>query len=125
MNYGTIPIQSHLRTRWGLNGRKCGRVVTYNRFKIFDSWRLFATENNDTTYNERRLIFTLDTNISVDWGSEEQTMQKSYLTDGIVTQDYEWRKYGLIVKIHRDGQRVKMDYIFRDKDNSVSVLQGS
>lgn len=97
----------------------------HNRFKIFDSWRLFATENNDTTYNERRLIFTLDTNISVDWGSEEQTMQKSYLTDGIVTQDYEWRKYGLIVKIHRDGQRVKMDYIFRDKDNSVSVLQGS
>ena len=29
----------------------------HNRFKIFDDWRLFATENNDTTYNERRLIF--------------------------------------------------------------------
>lgn len=97
----------------------------HNRFKILDSWRLFATENNDTTYNERRLVFSLDTAISVDWGSEEQTMQKSYLTDGIVTQDYEWRKYGLIVKIARDGRRVKLDYTFRDKDNSVSVLQGS
>lgn len=97
----------------------------HNRFRVLDSWRLFATENNDTTYNERRLVFSLDTTISVDWGSEEQTMQKSYLTDGIVTQDYEWRKYGLIVKIMRDGRRVKLDYTFRDKDNSVSVLQGS
>ena len=97
----------------------------HNRFEVFDSWRLFATENNDTTYNERRLVFSLDTAISVDWGSEEQTMLKSYLTDGIVTQDYEWRKYGLIVKIRRDGRRVKMEYTFRDKDNSVSVLQGS
>lgn len=97
----------------------------HNRFRVFDSWRLFATENNDTTYNERRLIFSLDTAINVDWGMEEQTMQKTYLDDGIVTQDYEWRKYGLIVKISRDGRRVKMDYIFRDKDNSVSVLQGS
>lgn len=97
----------------------------HNRFAIFDDWRLFATENNDTTYNERRLVFTLDTSISVDWGSEEQTMLKSYVTDGIVTQDYEWRKYGLIVNITRDGRRIKLEYTFRDKDNSVSVLQGS
>lgn len=97
----------------------------HDRFRIFDNWRLFATSNNDTTYNERRLIFTLDTNIAVDWGSEEQAIQKTYQTDGVITQDYEWRKYGLIVKIQRDGQRVKMNYIFRDKDNSVSVLQGS
>ena len=97
----------------------------HNRFKVLDSWRMFATENNDTTYNERRLVFTLDTTINVDWGMEEQTMLKSYLTDGIVTQDYEWRKYGLIVTIRRDGRRVRMDYTFRDKDNSVSVLQGS
>lgn len=97
----------------------------HNRFNVFDDWRLFATENNDTTYNERRLVFTLDTSMNVDWGTEEQTMQKSYLTDGVVTQDFEWRKYGLIVKIRRDGRRIIMDYIFRDKDYSVSVLQGS
>ena len=97
----------------------------HDRFKLLDSWRTFATENNDTTYNERRLVFSLDSVMSIDWGMEEQTMLKSYLTDGIVTQDYEWRKYGLIVKITRDGRRVKLDYTFRDKDNSVSVLQGS
>lgn len=97
----------------------------HNRFKVLDGWRMFATENNDTTYNERKLAFTLDSTMAIDWGSEEQAIVKTYQNDGVVTQDYEWRKYGLIVKIIRDGRRVKMEYTFRDKDNSVSVLQGS
>ena len=80
---------------------------------------MFATENNDTTYNERKLAFTLDSTMAIDWGSEEQAIVKTYQNDGVVTQDYEWRKYGLIVKIIRDGRRVKMEYTFRDKDNSV------
>ena len=49
----------------------------------------------------------------------------TFVNDGVTTSDYEWRKYGLLISVKRDGKRVKMDYVFRDKDNSVSVLQGS
>lgn len=97
----------------------------HNRFKIFDDWRVIASQMNDTSYNERKITFSVDSSITIDWGAEEQTMLKTYLTDGVVSQDFEWRKYGLIINVKRDGERVKMDYTFRDKDNSISILQGS
>ena len=96
-----------------------------NRFDLFDDWRIVAQQSNDTTFTERSVEFSVDSLLSIDWGSEEQTLKQTYVNDGVTTQDYEWRKYGLIVKVRRDGKRVRMDYIFRDKDNSISVLQGS
>lgn len=95
------------------------------RLEFFDDWRMFASATEDTTFTERSIIFSVDSTLSIDWGTEEQTIKQTFVNDGVTTQDYEWRKYGLIVKVNRDGKRVKMDYIFRDKDNSVSVLQGS
>lgn len=97
----------------------------HNRLDLFDDWRLVATLSNDTAFTERSLLFSVDSSLNVDWGSEEQTLKQTFVNDGVTTQDYEWRKYGMIVKIKRDGQRVRMDYTFRDKENSVSVLQGS
>lgn len=97
----------------------------HDRFEYFDDWKLVANEINDTSYTERGLVFSVDTSLNVDWGSEEQTLKQTFVNDGVTTSDYEWRKYGLIVSVRRDGQRVRMDYTFRDKDNSVSVLQGS
>lgn len=97
----------------------------HNRLDLFDDWRLVATSSNDTAFTERSLLFSVDSSLNVDWGSEEQTLKQTFVNDGVTTQDYEWRKYGMIVKIKRDGQRVRMDYIFRDKENAVSVLQGS
>lgn len=92
---------------------------------FYDSWALYADENKDTTFNYRSLFFSLDSSLSIDWGTEEQTLQRSYNDNGIITNDYEWRKYGIILKIERSGERVKMSYILRDKDNLTSVLQGS
>ena len=70
-------------------------------------------------------FFSLDSTLAVDWGSEEQTLKSTFLNDGVTTQDYEWRKYGLIVTIERDGKRTRMQYTFRDKASGVSLLQGS
>lgn len=95
------------------------------RLNVFDDWRLIATQTNDTTFNERSVVFSVDSTLSLDWGSEEQTLKKTFVNDGVTTSDYEWRKYGLLISVRRDGKRVKMDYVFRDKGNSVSVLQGS
>lgn len=97
----------------------------HNKLKIFDDWRLVATQTNDTSFNERSVVFSVDSSLSLDWGSEEQTIKTTYVNDGVTTSDYEWRKYGLLINVRRDGKRVKMDYVFRDKDNSISVLQGS
>lgn len=95
------------------------------KLKLFDDWRVIAQETNDTTFTARMVEFSVDSSLSLDWGSEEQTLKQTYINDGVTTQDYEWRKYGLLINVKRDGKRVRMDYVFRDKDNSVSVLQGS
>lgn len=95
------------------------------KLQVFDDWRIMASETNDTTFTSRMVEFSVDSSLSLDWGSEEQTLKQTFVNDGITTQDYEWRKYGILINVKRDGQRVRMDYVFRDKDNSVSVLQGS
>lgn len=95
------------------------------RLRVFDDWRVTASKTNDTSFTERSLVFSVDSSLNVDWGSEEQTLKQTFVNDGVTTQDYEWRKYGMIVQIKRDGKRVRMDYIFRDKENAISVLQGS
>lgn len=97
----------------------------HNKFNLYDSWALVAVANNDTSFNFRQINVKLDSVLNIDWGTEEQTLLNSYVNDGITNNNYEWRKYGLIIKISKDEKRVKLDYIFRDKNNSVSVLQGS
>lgn len=110
-------------------GLEWGSLISSGNFrgdlKFFDDWRLIATQTNDTTFNERSVVFSVDSTLSLDWGSEEQTLKRTFVNDGVTTSDYEWRKYGLIVNVRRDARRVTMQYIFRDKDNSTSVLQGS
>lgn len=96
----------------------------HNKFKIYDNWAFYATENNDTSFTFRRIILSLDSSLTLDWGTEEQTLLNSYVSEGVTSNNYEWRKYGLIVNISKDDRRVMLDYTFRDKANSISVLQG-
>ena len=42
-----------------------------------------------------------------------------------MSNNYEWRKYGLIVTITATGEKTRLQYILRDKENGVSLLQGS
>lgn len=97
----------------------------HSKLDLFDDWRLIAQQTNDTTFTNRMVEFSVDSSLALDWGSEEQTLKQTFVNDGVTTQDYEWRKYGILINVRRDGRRVRMDYVFRDKDNSVSVLQGS
>lgn len=97
----------------------------HNKIKFFDDWRFVAQQTNDTSFTSRSVEFSVDSSLSLDWGSEEQTLKQTFVNNGVTTQDYEWRKYGLLINVKRDGKRVIMNYVFRDKDNSISVLQGS
>lgn len=98
----------------------------HDKFEIFDEWKLHATETNDTTFTYRQVNVAFDSTLNVDWGTEEQTLKTTYVTNnGIVNSDYEWRKYGLIVTLKKDDKRIQISYVFRDKEQNISVLQGS
>lgn len=98
----------------------------HDKFKIFDDWKLHASETNDTSFTYRQINVAFDSSLSVDWGTEEQTLKTTYVTsNGVVNSDYEWRKYGLIVTMKKDTSRVLLSYVFRDKEQNISVLQGS
>lgn len=95
-------------------------------FELLDNWSFFATATNDTAYTRRQLNVSLDSSVTLDWGTEEQTLVNSLVSDGgVVSNNYEWRKYGLIVTITATGEKTRLQYIFRDKENGVSLLQGS
>lgn len=93
--------------------------------KFYDNWQLYATENNDTTFNRQDLAFSLDSSMSLSWGAEKQVALKAFTADGIIEREYEWRKYGLEVQINRDERRVKMAYTFRNDDGTETTLTGS
>lgn len=97
----------------------------HNKFNVYDYWALVASASNDTSFNFRQINIKLDSTLNIDWGTEEQTLLNSFANDGVINNNYEWRKYGLIITITKDDKRIKLDYVFRDKNNSVSVLQGS
>lgn len=97
----------------------------HDKLRIYDSWALYAVKTNDTAYTFRQVDMALDSSISIDWGTEEQTLLNTFVNDGVTSNNYEWRKYGLIVNIKKDNRRVFMDYTFRDKENSVTLLSGS
>ena len=95
-------------------------------WELLDSWSLFATQTNDTAYTRRQVNLSVDSVATIDWGTEEQTLTNSLVSDGgVVSNNYEWRKYGLIITITRTETKTTLQYIFRDKENGVSLLQGS
>lgn len=110
-------------------GAEFGGVVAlgnlHDKFQILDDWKFYASTTNDTTFTFRSIDVSFDSSLSVDWGTEEQTLKTSYVTaNGIVNNDYEWRKYGLLVTMQKDTARVRLSYVFRDKEANISVLQG-
>ena len=98
----------------------------HDKFRIFDDWQFFATATNDTTFTFRQVNVAFDSTLNLDWGTEEQTLKTAYVsTNGYVSNDYEWRKYGLVVTLKKDTAKTYMQYVFRDKEQNISVLQGS
>lgn len=98
----------------------------HDKFRIFDDWQFFATSTNDTAFTSRLVNVAFDSTLNLDWGTEEQTLKTSYVSsNGYVSNDYEWRKYGLVVTLKKDTSKTYLQYVFRDKEQNISVLQGS
>ena len=91
-----------------------------SRPSFYDSWQLRALETSDTNFSMRSVEFALDTSVTIDWGSEKQVPEKTYSQDGgVVTTSYEWRKYGISVKVKKDERRIDLEYMVRNDDNGT------
>ena len=87
---------------------------------FYDEWQLWAVENNDTNFTRRTLEFAIDSTINIDWGNERQVPEKTYSQDGgIVATNYEWRKYGISIKVIRNEHRISLEYVVRNEDNGT------
>lgn len=109
-------------------GVKWGDILwsgTLKDIHFFDSWTSAAVESNDTSFSYRSVSFALDSNIVLNWGTEEQVQLRTYNDNGVISTDYEWRKYGLEVIIKSELKRVHLDYTFREKDANTTILSGS
>ena len=93
---------------------------------FFDSWTSAAVESNDTSFSYRSVSFALDSSIVLNWGTEEQAQLRTFNDNGIISTEYEWRKYGLEITIK--GPKFTgspLDYVFREKDANTTILSGS
>ena len=93
--------------------------------EFFDDWALNFSNGNDSSFTYRSLIFSLDSNIKIDWGTEEQIVSNVFQENGVITTNYEFRKYGIITNISKTDKIIKLNFILRDKDLNTSILQGS
>lgn len=87
--------------------------------KIYDKWSIIANETNDTTFSVREISFTFDSTFSLDWGSEKQYEKSTSITDGILTTEKEWRKYGVQINLSANRTKVKLEYTFRNDDETT------
>lgn len=94
-----------------------GNLTKYPR--IYDKWSIIANETNDTTFSVRELSFAFDSSFTLDWGSEKQIEKSVTITDGILTTEKEWRKYGVQIEVTAHEKRVKLEYTFRNDDETT------
>lgn len=109
-------------------GVKWGDILwlgTLHDVHFFDSWTSAAVESNDTSFSYRSVSFALDSSIVLNWGTEEQAQLRTFNDNGIISTEYEWRKYGLEITIKAQSSRVHLDYVFREKDANTTILSGS
>lgn len=93
-----------------------GSLRTYP--KIYDKWAIVANETNDTTFSIREISFSFDSSFALNWGSEKQIETSTTIQDGFLTSEKEWRKYGVQINLTATDSRIKMDYTFRNDDET-------
>lgn len=87
--------------------------------RIYDKWSIIANETNDTTFSVRELSFAFDSSFTLDWGSEKQIEKSVTISDGLLTTEKEWRKYGVQIEVTAHDSRVKLEYTFRNDDETT------
>lgn len=87
------------------------------RLELFDNWELRANEINDTSFIRRKITLYVDTIAQVSWGNESNEIEKTYNDNGIVTQEYKYRQYGITTELEIKDSTYKLNYAVRNNDD--------
>lgn len=87
------------------------------RLELFDNWELRANEINDTSFIRRKITLYVDTISQVSWGNESNEIEKTYNDNGIVTQEFKYRQYGITTELEIKDSTYKLNYAVRNNDD--------
>lgn len=87
------------------------------RLKLFDDWEVRANEINDTSFIRRKITLYVDTLAEISWGNESNEVEKTYNDNGIVTQEYKYRQYGITTELEIKDSTYKLNYAVRNNDD--------
>lgn len=95
--------------------------------KFITDWTLRAVASNDTTAEFRSVELDVDSSASLHWGSQRKEEKSTIVyNNGVSQQDYEWRNYGLTLKLSRSSKYgIRGDYRLAQRDENNSVLTGN
>lgn len=85
---------------------------------LADSWNLDYLATLDSLFEHRSVSFDLDSTVSFSWGIQKQIMSNVVINNGIQTNSYEWRQYGVTIDITA-YPKMKMNYTLRSPDEST------
>jgi len=85
---------------------------------LFSSWNFDYLSQVDSLFEQRYLEFDLDSNVSLSWGTQKQLLDKIIIQDGISTNSYSWRQYGIDIQIQR-YPKMTLSYTLRSSDEST------
>lgn len=97
----------------------------HGKLSLFDDWELRAVQMDDTSFIRRKVTLSLDSSGSVSWGNETQELERTYNDNGIVTQDYKYRQYGITATITIQDSTYKLDYVVRNNDDLHTNFTGT
>ena len=95
------------------------------KLSVFDEWELRAIQMDDTSFIRRKVTLSLDSSGAVSWGNESQELERTYNDNGIVTQDYKYRQYGITASITIQDSTYKLDYVVRNNDDLHTNFTGT
>ena len=82
------------------------------------SWNIDYLATRDSLFEHRSVSFDLDSSVSFSWGVQKQILSNVVINDGIQTNNYEWRQYGLNIDI-TSYPKMRMKYTLRSPDEST------
>lgn len=124
LNY--YSFSSSLLDQWGIEWSKVlASGDFFSKPSIPLNWSIRALGELDTLAEFRSIVFSFDSSFNVTWGAESKELDKTYTQDGVITQDYSWRDYGLIITVTKDTLSYKLTYSFVTNDDNHNKLNGS
>lgn len=85
---------------------------------LSDGWNFDYLAQMDSLFEHRSVSFDLDSSVSFSWGTQKQVLDKTFIQEGIQTNNYVWRQYGIEINI-TSYPKMKMSYTLRSPDEST------